>query len=552
MGEEKRHQMMQNLFGDQSEDEDEDEEFEEDEEEGLDSHHHRHLYDDREGELVPKGEGEVEVESVEEPHEIDPDPGESDEEPYEVDPDPRESDGEREHNLLEREVHDQTEESEREEVDSDEAAPYDVNSFRSSRQEAFDCGGERSLANQYSDNEDEVDQTKRLSRSSSEEPDQNPISHPIPVIRDVFGDSDEEDPIECVAQNDSPQESNSPLEEEVTYQRNNDLEGMIAGDAAQYVHEGVISELKLKEKPLGPPLELEIPLRLPLGPPDKMNIIRVSNIMGVEPKPFDLKTYVEEDSVIAYESGSQRRIRLENNIVRWRVVENPGGTKSFESNARFVRWSDGSLQLLIGNEVLDISVQDAQHDQSHLFLRHGKGILQSKGRLLRKIRFMPSSLSSKSHKLLTALVDSRHKKVFKVKNCITEIDPEREKEEKEKFQSQRSFSWKSSDNSSRKRVDELSDSEGEESEYESDEIAEEMSPPRQKSGLPYQEEEQDEALEEEAGVEVSEEEQAEDLKRSGESRSSLKRKEIESEEESPPRKITAHRRMRVVYDSEEE
>ncbi|KAG6607426.1 Protein LEO1-like protein, partial [Cucurbita argyrosperma subsp. sororia] len=34
----------------------------------------------------------------------------------------------------------------------------------------------------------------------------------------------------------------------------------------------------------------------------------------------------------------------------------------YESNARFVRWSDGSLQLLIGNEVLDINVQDAKHD----------------------------------------------------------------------------------------------------------------------------------------------------------------------------------------------
>lgn len=43
-----------------------------------------------------------------------------------------------------------------------------------------------------------------------------------------------------------------------------------------------------------------------------------------------------------------------------------------ESNARFVKWSDGSMQLLIGNEVLDISVQDAQHDQAHLFLRHEK------------------------------------------------------------------------------------------------------------------------------------------------------------------------------------
>lgn len=43
-----------------------------------------------------------------------------------------------------------------------------------------------------------------------------------------------------------------------------------------------------------------------------------------------------------------------------------------ESNARFVKWKDGTMQLLIGNEVLDISVHEANHDQSHLFLRSGK------------------------------------------------------------------------------------------------------------------------------------------------------------------------------------
>lgn len=45
---------------------------------------------------------------------------------------------------------------------------------------------------------------------------------------------------------------------------------------------------------------------------------------------------------------------------------------------------------------------------------------------------MPSSLTSKSHRLLTALVDSRHKKVFKVKAVVTDKDPEKDKEEKEK------------------------------------------------------------------------------------------------------------------------
>ena len=51
---------------------------------------------------------------------------------------------------------------------------------------------------------------------------------------------------------------------------------------------------------------------------------------------------------------------------------------------------------------------------------------------MKKMRFIPSSLTSNSHRLLTALVDSRQKKDFKVKNCVTDIDPEREKEKRER------------------------------------------------------------------------------------------------------------------------
>lgn len=59
-----------------------------------------------------------------------------------------------------------------------------------------------------------------------------------------------------------------------------------------------------------------------------MHMIKVSNIMGIDPKPFDPKTYVEEDVYVTDESGSKKRIRLENNIVRWRRVKNPDGTTS--------------------------------------------------------------------------------------------------------------------------------------------------------------------------------------------------------------------------------
>lgn len=50
--------------------------------------------------------------------------------------------------------------------------------------------------------------------------------------------------------------------------------------------------------------------------------------MGIDSKAFDPKTFVEEDIFVTDESGSRKRIRLDNNIVRWRIVQNPDGTES--------------------------------------------------------------------------------------------------------------------------------------------------------------------------------------------------------------------------------
>jgi hypothetical protein len=61
-----------------------------------------------------------------------------------------------------------------------------------------------------------------------------------------------------------------------------------------------------------------------------------------------------------------------------------------------------------------------------------QGLLQGQGKLVWKMRLMPSSLASKSHRRLTQLVDSKHKKVYKVKTVATTVDPEKEKEAREK------------------------------------------------------------------------------------------------------------------------
>ncbi|XP_031258914.1 protein LEO1 homolog isoform X1 [Pistacia vera] len=633
MGEEKRHLMMQNLFGDDQSEE---------EEEEIDSEHEsnpqpNYVSDEAEGGLEVDVEGEGEVQEGHGEADV-----ESEGEMRDVEPDPGESEGERDQSSQEVDVVDQREESEAKYTDSDEKEEYGQRVVTSRRREVIESGSERSEENHYPDNEDEeVDQARsQSSRSPGEEKDQTHILHSAAEIRDVFGDSDDEDVPKYAVRNDIDQDSNrSPMEDEGSYEKSLRPEDMVPDEDMQYESEEEQVEPKPKEKPLGPPLELEIPLRPPPADPTKMNMIKVSNIMGIDSKPFDPKTYVEEDTFVTDESGSKKRIRLENNIVRWRAVNKPDGSTSYESNARFVRWSDGSLQLLIGNEVLDISVQDAQHDHAHLFLRHGKGVLQSQGRILKKMRFMPSSLSSNSHRLLTALVDSRHKKVYKVKNCITDIDPEREKEEKEKAESQtiranvllnrkrekvnrkythtvdrrrqlstgyledaleeddetdyhdsrrsrrrfeeeleaearaekriinakksqghRDIPRKSSlpaAKSSRLPVD-FSDSEREESEYETDGEEDERSPPRKRVEEPEQEYEEEEEEEEEHEEEpdinrASEEEEAEEPRQKGkDSRSNLKRRGIESDEDSPPRKMPTHRRMAVVYDSDEE
>ncbi|XP_027125687.2 protein LEO1 homolog [Coffea arabica] len=625
VGEQKRHQMMQNLFGEQSEEE---------EEEEVESEHESnrqpgYASEEGDGGLEPEGEGEVEGHGEAEI--------ESEAELQDIDHDRGESEGEREQSSQEVEAGDHREESGEKDSESDEKVQYDQRVVTSRRRGDVISGSERSEDNTYADNEDEeVNQARNL-RSPSQERDEAHISLSAPEIRDVFGDSDDEEPVEYGVQNQIEDEANRfPMEEdEEDYDKELKPEDMLADEEGHYESEEEHPEAKPREKPVGPPLELEIPLRPPPALPEKMNMIKVSNIMGIDPKPFDPKTYIEEDHFVTDESGSKRRIRLENNIVRWRRVTNPDGTTSIESNARFVRWSDGSLQLLIGNEVLDISEQDAQHDQAHLFLRHGKGILQSQGRILKKMRFMPSSLSSNSHRLLTALVDSRHKKVYRVKNCITDIDPEREKEQKEKaesqtiranellnrkkekvnrkytqtvrrerqlspgfledaleeeedpdyYESRRSAARRrfeedlemeaqaekriinakkghkdvarkpsmSTTKSSRQPVD-FSESEKEESEYETEEEEDERSPAHGRAEdieQDYEDEEEHDEEEEEAN-EVSEEEPEEPRRKSKEPGTGLKRKDIESDEDSPPRKAATHRRMAIVYDSDDE
>ncbi len=48
------------------------------------------------------------------------------------------------------------------------------------------------------------------------------------------------------------------------------------------------------------------------------------------------------------------------------------GNEVRESNARIVRWTDGSMSLYLGGEIFDINKQILSGEYSHLFVRQGQ------------------------------------------------------------------------------------------------------------------------------------------------------------------------------------
>ena len=71
---------------------------------------------------------------------------------------------------------------------------------------------------------------------------------------------------------------------------------------------------------------------------------QASNILSVDTKPWSPEGHVYEPEVAEDPLTGAMRVQL-NQRIRFRVVDGPDGRPVRESNARFVRWSDGSLQV---------------------------------------------------------------------------------------------------------------------------------------------------------------------------------------------------------------
>ena len=195
--------------------------------------------------------------------------------------------------------------------------------------------------------------------------------------------------------------------------------------------EGAAAEVKEEEEPskrgLAPPQELELP-QMPAPPADaKLVLMKLPNILSREARPFDPETFADE----GMDEESNAHLRLEN-VIRWRDVD---GER--QSNTRLVRWSDGSMTLHVGSEVLSATSQPlgkrgAGQEATQLFVRHKGAIFRCHGVLRERLLVQPTSTKSETHKALTKQIAKSHVKERRIKVVTTAEDPEKKKADDEK------------------------------------------------------------------------------------------------------------------------
>uniref|UniRef100_A0A914L3T1 RNA polymerase-associated protein LEO1 n=1 Tax=Meloidogyne incognita TaxID=6306 RepID=A0A914L3T1_MELIC len=143
--------------------------------------------------------------------------------------------------------------------------------------------------------------------------------------------------------------------------------------------------------------------------------VKLPNFLSIETKPFDPETYddeIEEDETLDDDGRTRLKLKLENTI-RWRTVRDEQGNEKRESNAKIVRWSDGSMSLYLGNEIFEVDKQKIM-DFNHLYIRQGAA-LQAQAVFGEKLVFRPHSTETLTHRKMTMNMAEKTSKAQKVR-----------------------------------------------------------------------------------------------------------------------------------------
>ncbi|XP_015772244.1 PREDICTED: RNA polymerase-associated protein LEO1-like [Acropora digitifera] len=233
---------------------------------------------------------------------------------------------------------------------------------------------------------------------------------------DLFGDDDE------LSSDDEEHEQKrgTVLEEQVQLADGDEIQADDSRDITR--NEGEEEEEETR-------IDVTIPYcRFSLG--SELYFVKMPNFLSIDRKPFDPAQYedeMEEDEVLDEEGRARLKLKVENTI-RWRFRKDKDGNEVKESNARIVRWSDGSTSLLLG-EVFDVHKNKIDGNFNHLFVQQGTG-LQAQAVFKEKLTFRPHSTASQTHRKMTLSIADRASKTQKIKMLpAAGMDPEAQRSE---------------------------------------------------------------------------------------------------------------------------
>ncbi|NP_001360927.1 uncharacterized protein LOC666190 [Mus musculus] len=144
---------------------------------------------------------------------------------------------------------------------------------------------------------------------------------------------------------------------------------------------------------------------------NELYFVKLPRFLRIDPKPFDPQYYedeFEDEKVLCEEDKARLKLKVENTI-RWRICRDQEGFKTKESNARIVKWSDGSMSLHLGKEVYDICKTPLQDNRNHLFIREDTG-LRGQAIFQSRLTFRPYCRDSATYKKMTLSFGNRSSK----------------------------------------------------------------------------------------------------------------------------------------------
>ncbi|XP_028812376.1 RNA polymerase-associated protein LEO1 [Denticeps clupeoides] len=276
-------------------------------------------------------------------------------------------------------------------------------------------GRRKSGSDKASDSEDDFirQKKKKVASDSDSDSDAGTSKGRKPAADDLFGEADD---ISSDSDAEKPRTPGQPMDNE----------------------DGMEGEQQDEEPVPETRIEVEIPkVSTDLG--SDLYFVKLPNFLSVEPRPFDPQYYedeFEDEEMLDEEGRTRLKLKVENTI-RWRSRRDEEGNEMRESNARIVKWSDGSMSLHLGNEVFDVYKAPLQGDHNHLFIRQGTG-LQGQAVFKTKLTFRPHSTDSATHRKMTLSLADRCSKTQKIRILpMAGRDPESQRNEMIKKEEER-------------------------------------------------------------------------------------------------------------------